>query len=375
VDKAARLVRGFFRQKTVADCVNYLAPHLDGPEQESLLVVLSEIAKGEYNFLVVESKKIWAHMANDQSNTNSAKAGAILAGLAYCHQRYAAVRLLGDFTARQEIFEVLWEIACDKHAHSLGGMNNEALHALRATLPDRVEFYVDMYQQVLPDNDNGKNDAYYVLWMEKIAAGTILLAGYGHCDGALRQRIREAITFKVVNPEDKKSPMKYSDISEASIRHQILSLISEMYFQKAGRVGGEFEGPEFRKVFYDDFLDAFLEVFRDDGSFYYEEIAIAITWCDEPRVIDAICDFLERWGGTFLSDMHTRDIIVALARNPKSLVTQRLIDVVYAIYNSPMELSRAYGDPEYHKYIGSYMAREIRNAIDGWREEKSVSKT
>ena len=169
------------------------------------------------------------------------------------------------------------------------------------------------------------------------------------------------MSFTVYVPDDKKRQEKYAqDMPAFWVRRKIIELLCSMYWSDRQ----SFDASAFKSMFAQDFLDQFLEVFRDDGGIYSEEIFLALTWSREQRVIDAFCDFLERWGGTFLSTDATEIVILALAQRPESLVTERLVRALDQIYRSPIETTRG---------VGSWSAKKVRDAIDEWRKAKLIS--
>ena len=139
------LLEGFFRQQDIEACVTYLAPHLSGSHQESLVQDLMKIIKGKYPKRQMHAEKTHNALKDNPNSLDPGK-DAVLSSILSCwQQRYAAVRLLEPFVTRPKVFRFLWEVTLHKYSDGLGGLDEEALQVLATTLPQKARYFLTQY--------------------------------------------------------------------------------------------------------------------------------------------------------------------------------------------------------------------------------------
>lgn len=353
----------FFEARSVDDCTEILKPRVNNPSKATLSRLIKIVRNSDPK--ISELKEMLKKKLKEDDNEGWGWLG--LSSVAYI-QRQAAIRFLGNHIDKEGVFKILWELAQCKHTN-IGNLQYEALRVLIITVPCNTYsmFYLEQYRRPYPKRKDPNRKTAYDDISPRTAAGTLLIAGFAYCDRELQEEIKKTVKFAYFkNPEElKEKPYKYSDNSDCGVRHRICELLHSIFLDKNMKLR---DTEEFKKMFHDNFLDKFLKIFTDDAGFYYCELSIALNWIGEEKVINAFCDYLEKWGGTFLNEDSTKSMIYGLTK-PEALVTPRLVAAMKTVYDKPMDADFI-GDRPPMSHIGSYSANEIRKAIEAWRNKK-----
>lgn len=346
------LVEQFYALRGLGECLDLLRPHLHGEFENEWPSVLMNIVKREDP--CGKEKAEQARKAADESGDWDWGSGfaALMSGSS---QRIAAMRLLAEFVDQREVFVFLWKAAIGRYSFSLGNIQNEAIVALSRVVPDHAEQFIERYKSSF-------DITIKIQGSDQRAAGAILIAGLPYCEEVLRARIASVIQFDYWVEEGVELTHNHigTESPRITLRNNILATLQSIYFDSRHvYCDSEVVLEKFKSVFKEYLLDKFLNVFRDDATFYSQQIIIANAYIDDERVVEALCDFLDKCGGTFLATDETRGVLGLLSEERVTL-TPRIVETIERLEARDMQDD-----------IGFYSTHQILGVVREWRRRNT----
>jgi len=259
----------------------------------------------------------------------------------------------------------------DKPASERTRAVDAAILAIADNLPNHAEFLLAAYRAPYVQRPVGGNHkGTYPDTVPKALAAFALVVGIAQCGPELQAEIRRAVTFRVDDAQCE-SEFKSSNHAECRYRTALIQHLSGPFGEEG--YGNPALAARIRAAIGEHFLADFLTVFTDRASAYDEALRIARAWPDDPRVLDALAEYLERWGGTFICEHLTQNVLYALSL-PGVPVTPRILAAVALVEAKPMDApyeGEARGARPPRTHIGSWSAGKIREAAAAWRQRKA----
>lgn len=357
----------FFVEKLSAEEADrMLAPLVERVEiRDALVDELVEVARREHPLSRRLIAAVQARM-DALSEDGTTHAGFLIASIPACcehAQRVAAARALGRFLPDERAFTLLWDSAVAPDSR----VRDAAILAIADDLPNHVEFLLAAYRApyVQPPVDE-KRKGTYQDFVPKALAAFALIAGIAQCGPELQAEIRRTVTFRVDDVHCD-SELKDSTHAECRYRTVLIQHLSGPFGEEG--YGNPVLAARIRAAIGEHFLADFLTVFTDRATMFDEALRIAKAWPDDPRVLDALAEYLERWGGTFFNEHLTKNVLHALSL-PGVPVTPRILAAVALVEAKPMDAPYEGLAPRSH--IGSCAAETIREAAAAWRKRKAI---
>jgi len=299
------------------------------------------------------------------SDRERVRAGFLTVAVVQCcdqSQRHAAIRAIGRFLPDADAFDLLWEQATAVRS----GDRGIAIRAIADGLPNHATELLAAYRASYAIRSvGGTSEKFVENTLPKTAAASALILGIRQCHPDLRAEIRNTIRFRYDGPTD--CEYKYSRHPDCLARNDVIAFLANPFKEKGW--GDPALATRIRAAIDEHFLEDFLQAFADHGSVLTEAVRLAAAWRDDARVIDAFAGYLEAWGGTFLSEDVTKQILYVCGLKDAA-VTERLIRAVDLLERKPMDAPWKGMDEDARPpwtHVGEWTAREIRDAISRWR--------